>query len=494
MPQNAPTSPKRDDIKRKVAEHLGLASPAKKLALLEWMATLGPAQRKHLRYPHGGGLLVPESQMSTTRFLLAASLFAKEDRKYWARHDPAAPPWVPNTTLGDAMEPSQSATQAATKTWQPKKDKGHPDYAEAKRLLEELAADESSGMNREATCVLAVIAPREGQPKQVFARLGIKRGEVPRDNALYAGAAYFALGDLERARACYTGSDGNQGFLAEARGDFAAADRFYRAGLQASRWAVRPYAKLRCARLARRLGKHELERLRASEKDGKFVLQKVADFHARFPEFADALRKSLRVTSKQQPLTDAEIARIRLATRRRGGGESVGRPESAKTILRYDRNFTLFEDATPLLAPLWRAAKKGVASADVEKLVRSGARQDDSTGLRALSRLPKDVPVWSDAADLPACIELASPGDQELFLYMGVADADGEYPVARFDDQPELWISDASLIHYILDAASDVVECKSDLVKAKKAAQKRNARHRESWSTPPKVQAVLARV
>ncbi|MCW5830849.1 MAG: hypothetical protein KIS78_00150 [Labilithrix sp.] len=61
-------------------------------------------------------------------------------------------------------------------------------------------------MKRDATHVLAVIALREGQPKQVFARLGIEQGEVPRDNALYAGAAYFALGDVERALACYTGT------------------------------------------------------------------------------------------------------------------------------------------------------------------------------------------------------------------------------------------------------------------------------------------------
>lgn len=494
MTKKAPTSLRPADIKQKVAEYLDLESPAKQLALLEWMAALEPAQRKHLRYPHGGGLLVPESLMSSTRFLLAASLFAKEDRKYWAQHDPAASPWVPNTTLGDAMDPSQRAIEAATKTWQPKKDKGHPDYAEAKRMLEAIAADESSGVKRDATHVLAVIALREGQPKQVFARLGIEQGEVPRDNALYAGAAYFALGDVERALACYTGSDVNQGFLAEARGDFAAADRFYRAGLEASWWAVRPYAKLRCARLEQRLGKRELERLRASDHEGKIVLEKLAEFHAQFPAIADALRESLRITSKKQPLSDAEIDEIRLATKRSGDGGSVGLPESAKTILRYDRNFTLFENATPLLAPLLKAAKKGATSVDVEKLVRSAVRQDDSTGLRALSKLPKDVPLWNDAADLPACIELASPGDQELFLYMGVADADGEYPVARFDDQPELWISDASLVHYILDAANDVVECKIDLVKAKKAAQKRNARHREGWSAHPKVQAVLAKV
>lgn len=94
---------------------------------------------------------------------------------------------------------------------------------------------------------------------------------------------------------------------------------------------------------------------------------------------------------------------------------------------------------------------------------------------------------------MPACIALESPGDQEIFLYMGVPDANGEYPIVRFDDQPEMWISDASLVHYVLDACKAVVTCKIDLVKAKKAAQKRNARFREGFSKHPKVTAILAK-
>ncbi len=492
--KNAPGSPKLADLKQKVAEYMELESPAKRLAILEWLAALEPALRKRLRYPNGGGLFVPESEMGLRRFEIALSLFAKEDRVYWAQHDPAAFPFIPNTTLGDAWDPSQRAIEAATKRWRAKTDGAPPDYAEAKRLLEETAADKHSRFLREATQVLAVIALREDQPQQVFARIGVKQGDIPVEHALYAGAAYLALGDTNRAEACYTGSDVNRGFLAEQRGDFATADRLYRAGLEASWWAVRPYAKLRLARLEQRLGKRELERLRADDAGDKIVVEKPADFHARFPAIAEALRADLGIKSKKQPMSDAEIAKIRIATKRHGVEESVELPESAKTILRYDRNFTVFEGATPLFEPLLRERKAPVPSVDVEKLVRAALKHDDTTGLRALAKLPKEVPVWNDADDLPACIRLASPGDQELFLYTGVPDAHGELPIARFDDQPELWISAASLIHYVLEEAKTVVHCTIDFASLLKAAKKRNAKHREAFSDHPQVTATRKRV
>lgn len=493
MPKNEQATPKLAELKQKVAEYMSAESPAKRLAILEWLAALEPALRKRLRYPKGGPF-DPKSEMPLRRLELALAQFAKADRLFWAQHDPAAFPWIPNTTLGDAWDPSQRAIEAATKTWRGKPDKARPDYAEAKRLLEAIAADKRSDFHREVTQALAVIALREGQPKQVFARIGIKQGEVPIEHALFAGAAYLALGDVKRAEACYGGSVVNQGFLAEARGDFAAADRLYRKGLEASWWAVRPYAKLRVSRLEKRLGKRQLERLRASDHGGKIVLQKPADFHAQFPAIAAALRARLGITRKPQPLPAAQIEKIRIATKRDGDGESVALPESAKTILRYDRNFTLFKDATPLLEPLTKSSKKVVPSVDVEKLVRRAVKQDDTTGLRALSRLPKDVPLWNDAADLPACVELASPGDQELFLYVGTPDANGEYPLARFDDQPELWISEASLIHLVLEQAKDIVHCAFDFAPLVKAAKKRNAKHREGWSKHAAVKAILTRI
>lgn len=482
------------DLKQKVAEYMELESPTKRLALLEWLAALEPALRKRLRYPNGGGPFVPESEMGLRRFEIALALFAKVDRLYWAQHDPAAFPFIPNTTLGEAWDPALRAIEAAKKSWRAKKNGSRPDYAEAKRLLEAMVADEHSHFLREATQVLAVIALREDQPKQVFARIGVKQGDIPVEHALYAGAAYLALGDTKRAEACYTGSDVNRGFLAEQRGDFATADRLYRAGLEASWWAMRPYAKLRLVRLEQRIGKRELERLRASDVGDKIVVKKPADFHARFSAIAEALRAALGITSKKQPLSDAEIAKIRIATKRYGSDESVELPESAKTILRYDRNFTLFAGAMPLFEPLLRERKEPVPSVDVEKLVRAALRHDDTTGLRALAKLPKDVPVWNSADDLPACIKLASPGDQELFLYTGAPDAHGEYPIARFDDQPELWISSASLMHYVLEEAKTVVHCTIDFASLLKAAKKRNAKHKETFSTHPQVTAAWKRV
>jgi hypothetical protein len=490
--KNAPGSPTLAELKQKVAEYMELESPAKRLAILEWLAALDPALRKRLRYPHGGSPFVPESEMGLRRFEIALSLFAAEDRLYWAQHDPAAFPFIPNTTLGEAWDPALRATEAATPRWRAKRGRA-PDYAEAKRRLEATVADGHPSHAREATKVLAVIALREDRPQHVFAHIGVTQGDIPVEHALYAGAAYLALGDTQRADACYSGSDVNRGFLAEQRGDVATADRLYRAGLEASWYAARPYAKLRLARLEQRVGKRNLERLRTDASD-KIVVKKPADFHTQFPAIAEALRAELGITSEPRPLSDAEIATIRIATKRHGGDESVELPESAKTILRHDRNFTLFEGATPLFEPLLRRREAPVPSVDVEQLVRAALKHDDTTGLRALAKLPKDVPVWNDADDLPACIELASPGDQKLFLYTSAPDAHGEYPVARFDDQPELWISAASLVHYVLEQAKTVVHCTIDFAALLKAAKKRNAKHAETFSTHPRVTAVRKRV
>ncbi|QSQ13727.1 DUF5066 family protein [Myxococcus landrumensis] len=472
-----------------------LKSPTKRLETLEWLAALEPALRKRLRYPNGGGTFDPASEMARTRFDIALSLFAKEDRVYWSQHDPAAFPFIPNTSLGDAWAPAQRAIEAATKRWRAKAALARPDYSEAKRLLEALFADKQAHYRRDVTQVLAVIALREDEPKQVFARIGVKRGDIPTDYALYAGAAYLALGDVKRALACYNGSVVNQGFLAEARGDFAEAQCLYREGLEAGWHAVRPYAKLRVARLEQRLGKRELERLRAEDTGDKVVITTLDDFYARFADIADALRQEGGVRAPKKPLPEADIDKLRLSMTRHGKSEGVPVPESVKTILRYDCDFSLFKDAQPLLAPLLRA-KGVVPSADVEKLVRAAVKQDDTMGLRALAKLPKDVPVWNSAADLPACIELASPGDQKLFLYVGegTADEHGEYPMARFDDQPELWVSEASLIHYVLEQARSVVHCTLNFAKPLKAAKKRNAKHREGWGEHPEVTATLKRV
>ncbi|RYG79908.1 hypothetical protein EON77_08525, partial [bacterium] len=240
--KNAPSSPKLADLRQKVAEYMKLESPTKRLAILEWLAAIEPALRTRLRYPNGGGPFVPESEMGLRRFEIALSLFAKEERLYWAQHDPAAFPFIPNTTVGEAWDPSQRAIEAATKRWRAKTGRARPDYAEAKRLLEAAAADEHSHFRRDATQVLAVIALREDQPKQVFARIGVKPGDIPVEWALHVGAAYFALGDTKRAEACYTGSDVNRGFLAEQRGDFATADRLYRVGSHCPPTGLEPLA------------------------------------------------------------------------------------------------------------------------------------------------------------------------------------------------------------------------------------------------------------
>jgi hypothetical protein len=307
--------------------------------------------------------------------------------------------------------------------------------------------------------------------------------------------AYEQLGDRKRAldwldRGLFSTL---KGLRAELLGEDETAIRDY---LEALHWGKKvppwlAYAKLRLRGMEARLGKPAVARLKKAVSDEqeqtrtrKIVLKSIEEFHARFSDIAAAVRQYQGITTKPVPMSDEEIAKLRLPSLRGAASPTVPVPRSVRTILRTDRNFCLWEGAAPLLA-----AMKPV---NVEKLVRRALRGED-TGLGPLARLPATVPVWTDAPDMPACIKLSSPGDQALLLYMGVPDADGEYPVARFDDQPELWISNASLVHYVLDAAKDVVSCKIDHVKAKKDAQKRNARYREGWSEHPTLKAALAK-
>jgi hypothetical protein len=82
---------------------------------------------------------------------------------------------------------------------------------------------------------------------------------------------------------------------------------------------------------------------------------------------------------------------------------------------------------------------------------------------------------------------------QNLFLYMGVPDDKGEYPLARFDDQPELWVSEASLVHYVVHMAEEVVDCAFDFGPFLARAKKRNRKHRETFSKHSKVATILER-
>ncbi|MGN6103853.1 MAG: tetratricopeptide repeat protein [Kofleriaceae bacterium] len=467
-----------------------LDKPAAALAKLAKLEVLPPAIKKRLKTKPGSPPLDFGYERVTLHADLGYEAFRAADAAYWKHHDPGS---IPDQSVSEPWaEATNDALQRAARTGPPKASKraSAPDFSRAKQALAYVIehGDELPGAVTQARLVLASIALREGKPRDAI------RWCEPL-SAFHAAPrmawAYQQLGDREALAAWLARANGptHKGFLAELAGDDAAAVRGYLEAIATQklpRW--RAYGKLRLRRMEARLGKKTVERLAASiaqeREAGKPEISSIADFHARFADIAAAIRKRENITEPPQPMSEAAIAKLRLRTSRTSANPTVAVPKSVATILRTDKNFRLWKHAQPLLAHL--------RAVDIEKLVRRALRGED-TGLGPLAKLPANVPLWTDDPEMPACISLASPGDQELFLYMGSPDADGEYPVARFDDQPELWISDASLVHYILDAAASVVTCKLDLAKAKKQAQKRNARFRERFSKHPKVTAILAR-
>ena len=115
---------------------------------------------------------------------------------------------------------------------------------------------------------------------------------------------------------------------------------------------------------------------------------------------------------------------------------------------------------------------------------------------KAFKKLPESVPIWNDDPKLPAAIPLHSNprGELFLFLYMGKADEEGEYPIARYGAQPEFWVAEASLIHLVVGVAIEAgvrIECAFDFETLAKKANKRNSIYDESLSDDPPVQAIV---
>jgi hypothetical protein len=227
-------------------------------------------------------------------------------------------------------------------------------------------------------------------------------------------------------------------------------------------------------------------------------LRKPSDFHAKFEQIASALCEIHGRKQARRPVPEVVLGKLRLAKRRVMRGKNarasvaVKLPESVKTILRHDRNFALWKGTRPLLHCIVQAlgGRSPVPSLNIDLLVRN----DKWSRLPALKKLPKHVPVWNDDADLPACIPLPAPGEQLLFLYVGEADENGEYPIARYAGEPELWVAEASLIDLVVNEAMNTgvrIECAFEFETLQRSAQKRNAMHREQLSDHPLVKAIV---
>lgn len=64
-------------------------------------------------------------------------------------------------------------------------------------------------------------------------------------------------------------------------------------------------------------------------------------------------------------------------------------------------------------------------------------------------------------------------GDQGVFIYITERDENGEYPIARADDQ-ELWLSESSLIEYLHGIFSTQRETRSEWEARKKTNEIRD--------------------
>jgi tetratricopeptide (TPR) repeat protein len=331
---------------------------------------------------------------------------------------------------------------------------------------------------------------RTGPGAATRRQLRVTAGAFEAVAALLQGRLADAASVLKRARALDPQNLTvlrNQGYLYEQKGEPEEALSCYRAVL--AREPQDGYARRRLAAAEAMAGRTAPAVIR---------LRKPSDFHAKFQEIAGALCEIHGRKDARRPIPEAVLGKLRLARRRVTQGknarssEAVRLPESVKTILRHDRHFSLWKGTRPLLHGIVRAVsgRSPVPSLDIDLLVRN----DKWSRLAALKKLPKHVPVWNDDTDLPACIPLPAPGEQLLFLYMGEADENGEYPIARYASEPELWVAEASLIDLVVNEAISAgvrIECAFEFEILQRKAKKRNAKHCEQLSDHPLVKAIV---
>ncbi|TNE44127.1 MAG: DUF5066 family protein [Deltaproteobacteria bacterium] len=213
------------------------------------------------------------------------------------------------------------------------------------------------------------------------------------------------------------------------------------------------------------------------------TLKHPTDFYKHFGTIAPEVNQN----QEPLPMSDEEIDKIQL-TRWRNGAEAVDVPPSVRTVLRYDRNFTLW-GGQPLLASLFRSEAPVVPSATIDEPLRwtLGPMFDG---------LPEDVPVWTSSHPMPGLHRITHGGDQWVYLYIGEPDELGEYPIARYDTQPEVWISNGSFIDYVVSAmlyfkaSFDITYC-MDTQAAQAQARNVVYTQQEWWDTNPQLKAYM---
>ena len=190
-----------------------------------------------------------------------------------------------------------------------------------------------------------------------------------------------------------------------------------------------------------------MERVKLGKRDVEFIqsrkLDNPGDFPRWFPEVAGRLYAC--AGRRPSPMSRRAIEQLRLPRVRSGRGE-VALPPSLRAILAFDRDFVAW-GSQPLCAKLLEGTGPGgrVDGTTMESVLR-----DAFPGM--FRGLPPRVPIWVAHPEMPALVELTTAGSQRQFLYIAATDGDGEYPVASFDSEPTLWITRASVVHYVVEA------------------------------------------
>jgi len=237
-----------------------------------------------------------------------------------------------------------------------------------------------------------------------------------------------------------------------------------------------------------------VEPVKLGKRDVAFIeslkLEHPRDFPGWFAQVAGRLYECAR--RRRDPMPQKEIDHLRLPRYRNGRAGEVPLPPSLRAILAFDRGFVAWGNE-PLCAPLLAQVTndRRVLGVAMETVLR-----DAFPGM--FQGLSPRVPIWAAHPEMPALVELARGGDQRQFLYIANPDPDGEFPVASFDTEPALWITRASVVHYVVEALHHhgvPVAGSVDFRQLAADARNRNSRWepKEWWDNNLQLQQLLRR-
>jgi len=274
------------------------------------------------------------------------------------------------------------------------------DYTEARSQLEPYAVRGGSGIGNEteAGMMLGTIELREGRYLDAIRCLDRVPDSRKRD---LLASAHLSLGDRNSAKRALLEKvrgdvPSDRGFIAELDGKHDAAIAAYVEALAAPVAIWRTYAAFRLKRMnvAPKTIKHIKAAQDAARNEGKIVVSHVADFYAKFSEIAEAIRKHKKITAPRKPMADAAIDKLRLPTRGRGKAPLVSVPRSMATIVRYDRDFRLFDGAPPCS----RRVSPSTSKSSCARICASNylqANRSGTTTRRCRRASPSLIPVFS---------------------------------------------------------------------------------------------------